>query len=309
MNSKNFAVGIFVSLALAALVSATLWLTGRQGSEPTLQYSMFFEKDVGGLMLGGPVFYLGVNVGSVTSMDIIEGNPMRVRVNAKILKSAPINAGTYASLALQGITGVAVINLSADPGEHGELVRDPDSGYPVIPVRDVGIGAMLSKAPEIFNKLDKALDQVNQLLGNENQRHIEQILNDISITTGALASSEASIASIPAMLEQTLTELQEGIQQLRALAANMEPGLEKTLSNLETVTANLVETTGRLESWTADNDAHVDAFMEEGLGNVPALVSEARAAIREFDKLVKELKEDPSRLIYKPKNNSIDPEQ
>ena len=70
---------------------------------------MFFEKDVGGLMLGGPVFYLGVGVGKVTAMDIIPGDPMRVRVDAEILESAPINSGTYASLAFQGITGVAVI--------------------------------------------------------------------------------------------------------------------------------------------------------------------------------------------------------
>ena len=78
MNNKNLVVGLFVALALAAFVFATLWLTGRQGSEPTVNYSMFFARDVGGLMLGGPVFYLGVEVGTVTAMEIIPGDPMRV---------------------------------------------------------------------------------------------------------------------------------------------------------------------------------------------------------------------------------------
>ena len=56
MNNKNFAVGLFVAVALAAFIAATLWLTGSRSSEPSVNYSMFFEKDVGGLMLGGPVF-------------------------------------------------------------------------------------------------------------------------------------------------------------------------------------------------------------------------------------------------------------
>ena len=97
MNNRNFSVGLFVAVALAAFVGATLWLTGKQGSEPTTNYSMFFEKDVGGLMLGGPVFYLGVEVGTVTAMNIVPGDPMRVRVDARVLKSAPINAGTQSN--------------------------------------------------------------------------------------------------------------------------------------------------------------------------------------------------------------------
>lgn len=309
MANRNFAVGVFVSFAIIVFIGATLWLTGREGSEPTVEYSMFFEKEVSGLMLGGPVYYLGVNVGSVTSMDIIPGNPMRVRVNARVLESAPINAGTYAGLALQGITGVAVIKLNADPGEHGELALDPDSGFPIIPVRPVGFSAILSKAPELIDKMDGVLDHLDQLLGDENQQRVETILTDISKTTSALASSESSIAEIPGLLRQTIDELRAGIAQVRELAASVEPGLDATLANLEEVTANLVETTGRIESWAVDNDADMDAFMGDGLGNVPALISEARAAIREIDKLVTELKEDPSRLVYKPKDNSIDPEQ
>ena len=309
MNNKNFIVGIFVSLALAAFVSATLWLTGRQGTEPTVHYSMFFENDVGGLMLGGPVFYLGVDVGNVTAMDIIPGNPMRVRVNAEVLKSAPINAGTYASLSYQGITGVAVIKLNPDPGEHGALERDPESGYPVIPVRDIGFSALLSKAPEIVDRLDSVLRNIDDVLGDENRRLVNKILVDVSTTTGALASSEDSIAEIPELLAETIEELQSSIRQIRTLAMDLEPGLESTLANLEQMTGNLVEATARIENWTGDNDEEMNAFMAEGLGKVPLLVSEARAAIREIDKLMKELREDPSRLVYKPNESTIEPEQ
>ena len=167
MNNKNFAVGLFVAIALTIFVGATIWLTGRQGSEPTVEYSMFFEKDVGGLMLGGPVFYLGVGVGTVTSMNIAPGNPMRVRVDIEVLKSAPINAGTYASLAFQGITGVAVIKLKADPGLHETLQVGEDSRFPVIEVRNSGFSALLDMAPNIAERMDSVLRSINEILGGK----------------------------------------------------------------------------------------------------------------------------------------------
>jgi hypothetical protein len=53
----------------------------------------------------------------------------------------------------------------------------------------------------------------------------------------------------------------------------------------------------------------MNAFMEDGLGEFPALVNDARATLRELEKLVKELREDPSSLIYRPKDNAVDLEQ
>lgn len=309
MSNKNFIVGLFVSLALAMFIIATLWLSGKQGSEPTINYSMFFEKDVGGLMLGGQVFYLGVSVGSVTSMDIIAGNPMRVRVNAEVLKSAPINAGTYASLAFQGITGVAVVKLNADPGEHGILQIDPLSGQPIIPVRDVGFSAILNKAPDIVDKLDSVLVKINQILGEENQAFVSNVLEDIETISNALAVNEKSITEIPVLLEQTIKDLQATLVQITSMAVDLQPPLQSTIENLDQTTRNLAEMTDRLDTWTASNDVQMNGFMGDGLGQVPALISEARSTLREIKKLVKDLREDPSTLIYKPNEDTVKPEQ
>jgi len=309
MNNKNFAVGLFVAVALAAFIGATLWLTGKQGSEPTVHYSMFFEKDVGGLMLGGPVFYLGVEVGTVTAMNIVPGNPMRVRVDAEVLKSAPIDGGTYASLAFQGITGVAVVKLYADPGRHDPLQITSESEFPVIVVRDTGFSALLSKAPEIVEKLDAVLLQINQLLGEENRLLVSGMLTDIAVVTNELAEQKETIGELPGLLKTTLQEIDSSLTQLKSMAVKMEPGLMSSVANVEQVTENLVKMTTRLEQWTASNDADVNAFMGEGLGQVPELVTEAQSTLREVRKLVKELRDDPSALIYQPNERSKEVEK
>jgi len=309
MRNKNFAVGLFVAVALAAFVAGTIWLTGKQGSEPMVSYSMFFEKDVGGLMLGGPVFYLGVEVGTVTAMEIIPGDPMQVRVDARVLKSAPVNTGTYASLAFQGITGVAVIKLNADPGKHEALQIDEKSKLLVIEVRDTGFSALLAKAPDIVDKMDSVLAQINAILDEENREFVSNILGDISKVSGALASREEAIGEIPVLLSATIKELNDSLVQIRSMAGDLEPGLSAIVTNLDQASLDLAKITGRLQEWAAVNDTDMNAFMEDGLGQVPALVTEARATLREIEKLMKDLREDPSTLFYKPNVNTVDVEQ
>jgi phospholipid/cholesterol/gamma-HCH transport system substrate-binding protein len=309
LNNKNFAVGLFVALAVMAFVSATIWLTGKQGSEPTIRYSMFFEKDVGGLMLGGPVFYLGVEVGTVIAMTIIPGDPMQVRVDARVLKSAPVDQGTYASLAFQGITGVAVIKLNADPGVHEPLQLKAGQQNPVIVVRDSGFSALLAKAPNVVDKLDTVLEQINQILGPENREFVNTLLEDLSRVSGALASQEDVISKIPGTLQQTIEELHDNLVQIKAMVAKLEPDLSTSLANLDQVTSNLADMTERLDSWAAGNDADMNAFMQDGLGKMPALVADARSTLREVEKLIKDLREDPSVLVYKPNEDDIDVEK
>ena len=270
---------------------------------------MFFEKDVGGLMLGGPVFYLGVGVGTVTAMTIIPGNPMTVRVDAEVLKSAPINAGTYASLAFQGITGVAVIKLNADPGIHETLKTGKKGGHRVIPVRDAGFTALLAKAPGVVDKLDSILVNVNEILGEENRKFVSDMLEDLSSVTGALAAKEETIGELPVLLKEVIQDLQGNLKQIKSMVGKLEPGLLSNLANLEQTTQNLSNMTGRLETWTATNDKDMNAFMGDGLGQVPALISDLRATLREVEKLMKDLREDPSMLIYKPNDDAVNVEQ
>jgi hypothetical protein len=47
-------------------------------------------------------------------------------------------------------------------------------------------------------------------------------------------------------------------------------------------------------------------FMQEGLGEVPALLNESRNTLRDLEKLVAELKDDPSQLIHRPPNDALE---
>jgi phospholipid/cholesterol/gamma-HCH transport system substrate-binding protein len=309
MANRNFIVGLFVSVGLVALVSATIWLTGRNSGGRMAEYSLFFDKGVSGLTLGGPVYYLGVEVGNVSAMTIVPGDPTEVRVDIEILESTPIDSGTWATLALQGITGIAVIKLSGAPGHHEPLPKPKPGERPVITVRDTGFSALMSKAPQIIDRLDEVLAQIGELLSAENQARVSSALHDIAALSGALSEQRGEISRMPTEINDTMRELRGTVEQLRSTAGRAAPKLDVVLKNLEQTTASLEKMALRMESWGAGNDSDMNAFLRDGLGQVPALVADTRAALREFQKLVKDLRANPSKLIYQPPSDAIETEQ
>ncbi len=305
MRNSQLTVGLFVSVALALFISISIWLSGRGGNEPVANYSMFFNKDVSGLALGGPVYYLGVEVGTVTRMQIIAGDPMSIRVDVEVLDSTPVDTGTSASLIFQGITGVAVINLAGDPGMNLPLKTPPGMDFPVIEVRETGLFALLSGVPGILAKVNDLLDQASDLIGGDNQVLVSNTLHNIESMTRTLQEQEEAFAALPASLNNTLADMREILSQLSETAAEVRPGLAATMQNIERMSERLASLTSRLDEWAGEHSSDVEDFLNNGLGRVPALVSDARDALRDLEKLLQELRDDPSSLVYKPVDDAI----
>jgi phospholipid/cholesterol/gamma-HCH transport system substrate-binding protein len=312
-GDRNFAVGLFVSIAIAVFVAFVIWLTGRTGVEEMTRYTLLFDRDVSGLAVGGPVKYMGMTVGSVVHMDIYTDNGNRVRVDIEVLETTPVDKRTYASLALQGITGVAVVNLASetdqDTSESGQ--DDPQDKllpgeYPRIPVRDVGFAAIISSAPEIMNKLDITLTHAGELLGEANQARIGNTLKNVEDLTTSLASSRESLAGLPQDLSATLGEIQATVGKLQAVIAELRPDLSSTMANLERSSANLESLTARFDRMMVQHEDDMGRFLEEGLGEAPELMRETRQTLRHLEKLAAELRDDPSQLVHRPAAESLE---
>jgi len=295
-----------VSIAIASFVFFVIWLTGRTGSEEMARYTLLFSKDISGLSVGGPVKYMGMNIGSVVEMKLEQKGGIRIRVDIDILESTPINHGTYASLALQGITGVAVVNLASDPGDHGPLEPVEGEKYPVIPVRIVGFSALMASAPEIMAKLDALLTRAGEMLNDENQASVTGLLNNIEEITLSLADEREAIGQIPGNLNQTITEIQTTVVQLREVIGELRPGLNATVEKASETAEHLASLTDRMDALLQKHEDDVSQFLDEGLGAVPGLMNEAESALRDLERLVKELQNDPSQLIYRQADNSVE---
>ena len=173
-------VGTFVLAAIVVSVGFMLWVADVRTTDDPEHYMAVFERDVSGLTVGSPVRYLGVDVGQVTGMGLITNEGTRVAVQIAVTAATPIDQGTYASLAYQGITGVAFISLAADAGDYPALVGDGSFDHPAIPTRDVGLVALLAESGNITAQVSTALDRVNELLSENNRASLNDTLANLS---------------------------------------------------------------------------------------------------------------------------------
>jgi phospholipid/cholesterol/gamma-HCH transport system substrate-binding protein len=308
-TNRNLAVGLFVTAAIAIGVVFTVWITGKKGNAPTATYSILIQNDVSGLSIGGPVYFLGVAVGEVTNMTIVSGDPPAIRVDIEVLASTPVDGGSRATLAAQGITGVSVINLSNQHGVHPRLEVTPGYEHPLIPFRDSGFAAILSTAPKILEKIEQTLDRANQLLDEKNQASVRAALANMERLSEALAHSETGVGQVANDLRATLGDVRLAIGDLRQLVQVAGPGVQTSIVNIERATSQLADVTGRLDGWLSTHETEVRQFVGDGLGQVPGLIRDSRNTLRELDKLLEQLRRDPSVLIYKPERNAVPVEE
>jgi paraquat-inducible protein B len=131
-------------------------ILGRGGSSWKPRFVLYFKESVKGLNIGSPVTFRGVNVGTVTNIQLIMGVsesdiriPVIIEINtANFLRSERmvtqmtggtneqlkglIDAGLRAQLQLQSLlTGQLFIQLDFNPGTPAEFVGD--ERYPEIP--------------------------------------------------------------------------------------------------------------------------------------------------------------------------------
>ena len=289
-----------------AAISVILWLADDGSSEADERYVVIFERDVNGLTLGAPVRYLGVDVGEVVDIGLSTRSNSAVRVDVAVRASAPVTAATYASLAFQGVTGVGFINLGYDPEITETPIEDGSYGFPVIPVRDTGLAALLASGGEITHKVSELLDRSNELLAARNTDRLTETLDNLAALTGALSDSQEELAALPGDLRDTLAGMRGAVSQINSALETAGPDMAVTMAQLREASTRLAATSSRLDSMLADNQDAVGQFIGTGLGQAPALIAETRSTVRELETLVEELRSEPSRLIYKPQRDAVE---
>ncbi|MGI9237545.1 MAG: MlaD family protein [Woeseiaceae bacterium] len=299
-RTNYLAVGAFILIGTLALVGVGFWIAGVGQTVPMSQYTIIFERDVNGLSEGSPVRYMGVDVGEVTKIQLFRAEDAAIEVRIDVATSTPVDAGTYANLGYQGITGVAFVNLAGEPGKQGPLAVAAGQEYPVIRTREVGIAALLNSGPEVVGRVTNVLDAAGMFLSEDNLRSATQILENLNQLTGALAEQRQALAALPVQMNESLRELQNTMRLAAEITEGAKPELLAAMQNLRQATDKLANVTGRVEHWVVENDAAIDSFFADGIGETAALVTDTREAMRELEKLGAELRSNPSRVVYKP---------
>ena len=185
MESKSHALaaGAFVLAVLGLLIALAAWLM--RDNAVTVDYEMATFDAVTGLQEQATVRYKGVAVGKVTGISFSRNGQVLVRL--AISPETPVTKSTYATLNLQGVTGLSFVQLSDHEEDRTPLAAGPN-GVPRIPLRPGLLSEMSDRAGDLVENTTLAVERINKLLDDDNRAAISE----------ALAESAAAMRSLRA---------------------------------------------------------------------------------------------------------------
>lgn len=244
--TNHFKLGLFVILAISAVVVTTIALGAQSMKKDTTRYHTYFNESVQGLDVGAPVKFRGVTIGFVSAieiapdhrhvdvieeLDVVDIKRMGL-ADAGLTKRGKtrfsIPPDLRAQLGSQGITGVKFVSIDFfDPKTNPppELPFQPHDNYiPSAPSMMKNLEDTITKAmdklPElvdavvaITSRVDRMVAQLEKddVTGKATQtlEHADQVLTGLNKTISSLDR-----AQLPDKAAATLADVQKAVAKL-----------------------------------------------------------------------------------------------
>ncbi len=294
-------VGLFVVGLGSALAVAIIWLSRGTEDKVYQTYVAYVYESVAGLNPRAPVKYRGVEVGQVRRIALDKNNPERVRLVLDIEKGTPVKIDTVAILSMQGITGLAFVDLIGGSKASPDLKALPGKRYPEIKVGpsllkrfNLALETGQTKVLEAANEFKAVAQGLRELLEEDNQQSVANTLKHIEQLMGSLAA-QASVFQennkhVTTVLENT-ARLSQELPALIQHATQSVGAMDQTVKTINHAVHNF----NRL---IADTRQDLSRFSREGLAQAGPLLVELRQLSETLRRLGRDLQKDPDSLLF-----------
>ncbi|OIQ86760.1 paraquat-inducible protein B [mine drainage metagenome] len=293
MESKvNFAlVGAFVLILGTLLIGTVLWLSSDKSYRKSYDtYLVYMSESVSGLSLDAPVNYRGVQVGSVRRIELAPGNAEQVRLTLDIEHGTPVKQDTVAVLQVQGLTGIAHVELARGSRESPLLVAGPGEKYPVIRTGPSLMLRLDTEVSALLANLNRSSENVNALLDEENRITLRRTLVSLDRLTRALADHAGAI---DAGLNHA-SRAMENTARLTDLASTELPQLLQRIERSADAFDRMASATARAGSSGADA---IDSVRADTLPEARQAIIELRELTASLRRLSEEFQRNPAMML------------
>jgi phospholipid/cholesterol/gamma-HCH transport system substrate-binding protein len=294
-------VGLMVVVAFGLLLATLFAITGR--SVNAVSYHARYAN-VTGLGYGAPVFYEGFRIGQVESIEPErEEGRTRYRVELSIRADWPIPEDSVAALQSTGLLADVAI-----------AIREGDSP------RMLAAGAELAsrEGADLFVTMANLADEVNALSRDRLRPMLEQLAQRLDSIGSAI---DHSAPLLLAEAHELMTRLNRAADSVNAvLDAPNQEAIRNSLANVQRLSAELAATQARADALLDSLNATVDenrpelraavADLERTLGTIArridSITHHLESSSRNMDEFSREIRRNPSRLIYTPPKDRVE---
>ena len=323
-RANHVVIGAFVLVVVIGLFGFVLWLAKIEIDREFAYYRVTFDEAVSGLSLGGDVRFNGIPVGTVTAIDIDPKDPGQVQVILEVGRGTPIRSDTVAKLELQGITGVAFVQLSGGTIEAGPPKPGPNGELPTLSSERSAIQALFAGAPELINRTIILIEELTKLVNAENREAFGAILTNVGDISGRLARRGPELEAMLSDIQQIATQTNQLMGRMNDLIDSadatfavtrgtlatadglMEKDVRRTLADLSAASKQFEAVGKDLQTLVAANRDGLTAFSNDGLLELTRFLEEARVLIASATLLIEDLQSDPAQFLFGDQQGGVE---
>lgn len=306
--------GTLIALFLL-LAGGLYWLSGAKNSLPITRYTVYFQKQtLEGLQIGSEVRMRGIKVGRVADYRILPNPARGVRVLLEVDARIPVLESAQATVnrkLVTGIAGVDLVNTSANGAPLSRL--PPGEPYPVITEGVPEMTRMASALEDLGNSGSEALQRINRLLSEKNQRAISGTLANTQVLTGQLAAAAPALHDTLEQSRRALARLEQvGVaaettlaatgRQIDSLATHSRDTLSAARATLNTANAALEQTRTEIGALSLSLRLTADLASQDLQATSKVLRDSGRAMQQSARALA-----EPERILFGPPKGALGP--
>ena len=290
-----FWAGLFtISLACAIVLAAFFFSADRTVRVP---YDLISRSNVTGLSAGAAVRYRGLDIGRVESIAFDAVRPGQIRIRVLVDEKAPITHSTFATLALQGVTGVAFVQLD-DTGRDPSPLASSEKQVARIPMHPGLLDQLQRRGDALLRRLDQIADEVDDLLSDGNRRQMMATVQSLQQAADGVTTLTRQLGPAASRLPGAVTSLQRTLDSTNQLIANVNRPDGPFITNLNkagTAAQQAGNALASINGSIADLSARIGY---DTLPHVDSLSEDVRSAMRSVDRAAGTFSRSPRSVLF-----------
>ncbi|MGY4491440.1 MlaD family protein [Pseudomonas sp. TE3610] len=302
-RAHHVLIGLCTVLVVVGALLFGLWLAKSSVDSAFNDYEVVFNEAVTGLSRGSSVQYSGIKVGDVTELRLDPQDPRRVLARIRLAAETPVKQDTLAKLALNGITGTSIIQLSGGTPQSPEL-KGEKGALPVIVASPSPIARLLTNSNDLMASVNQLLSNANRLISSDNVDRFTATLEHVEQVTGVVAAQRDEIRQ---MISQASGTVNQAGQLMHNANGLLNQQGRQTMGSAQQAMQSLQQSAATLDALLANNRDAVNSGLQ-GLNQLAPAIRELRDTLTALKAIAQRLQANPGGyLLGRDQNKEFEP--
>lgn len=293
-NSQKIKVGVFVVVGTVLLIAALYFIGSKQQmfSKNIEIYATF--SNVNGLTLGNNVRYSGINVGTVTNIEMKEVGKITIEMSVEEKSARFIKKSAIASISSDGLVGSMVVNIEPGNEQQEATVVSGDTIQSYNGVSTADMMKTLNKTNENAALLTTDLLKISNLIV-AGKGTLGVLVSD-SLMAKDIKQSAAELRKMTSGATEIIDQINTIISKINYDESAAALLLSDTVSKnqIERVFGNLEKSSNNINEVTKNLDEYINEI-KLGKGAINHLTQD-ETFVKEIDSTMIQIKQASEKL-------------